>query len=173
MNPGPHARTLVLGPPQECLRHRHIVLRFRNLGFYQARSQQQFYIFFAIQKFCIWSSHITTIIFSFFIYFKATITSSAFLILLLTFRRRHLSCLPWTLRICRCPLTTRPILLTHPRLRPDPPPYLILLLTYLGSLSLVGGVGVRAIFPGIACRGNARQVSNLATHGDVISCIVL
>ena len=46
-NPVPHARTLVFGPSQEFLWHRRIVLRFSNIGFDQARSQQQFSLFFA------------------------------------------------------------------------------------------------------------------------------
>ena len=59
-NPGPHAHILVLGPSQECLWHRHIVMalinpncnnsflfysQFRNFGFDQTRSQPQFSLF--------------------------------------------------------------------------------------------------------------------------------
>ena len=40
-NPGPHARTLVLGPSQLNFWHIRIVLRFINLVFVQARSKQK------------------------------------------------------------------------------------------------------------------------------------
>ena len=118
-NPVPHARTLLLDPYQECLGHRRIVQRFKNIGFDQARSQQQF---------------------SLFLYIKSTTTSLILLLLLLALRRHHPSCIPQTLHIRCCLLTTGPLFLTHPRLLPSPTPSSTSLLTYLGSIYTMGGL---------------------------------
>ena len=118
-NPGSYALTLLLEASQECLRHRRIVLRFSNLGFDQARFQQQFSPFF---------------------YFKAITNPLTLLLILFSLLLRHSSCLPWKLRLRRFSLATGPLLSTHPRLFPSLPPFPTSLLTYLGFISLVEGL---------------------------------